>query len=157
VYSEPGRATTFKIYLPVVAAAADEKTGQEAADLPRGAETVLLAEDDDAVRNMTRNVLEDFGYTVIEAVDGEDAVRKFREHGERVDLLVLDMIMPRKNGKEACREIMEIRPGVKALFTSGYTADLVHKKGILEPGVNFIVKPSTPAALLRKVREVLDT
>jgi PAS domain S-box-containing protein len=156
VYSEPGRGTIFKIYLPVIALAATVQDEEKGGDIRRGTETVLLAEDDGTVRALSRRMLEDFGYRVIEAVDGEDAVRKFTENRDSVDLLVLDIIMPRKNGKEAYREINNIRPGIKALFTSGYTADIVNKKGIVETGQAFLAKPSTPAVFLNKVREVLD-
>ncbi len=156
VYSEPGQGTSFKIYLPLIAPASGRETGAAVDDMRHGTETVLLAEDDAAVRKLTGSVLLAFGYTVIEAVDGEDAVQKFNDHGDKIDLLILDIIMPKKNGKEAYQAIRKLKPGIKALFTSGYTADIVHKKGILETGLDFILKPSTPAAFLKKVREVLD-
>jgi PAS domain S-box-containing protein len=156
VDSEPGKGTTFKIYLPLVRPPAEEKNTKQPAAAARGTETVLLAEDDVAVRNLTRSVLEDFGYRVIEAADGEEAVRKFGENKGAVDLLVLDIIMPKKNGKEAYQEIRKIQPDIRALFTSGYTADIVHKKGILDTGLDFVLKPITPTEFLKKVREVLD-
>jgi CheY-like chemotaxis protein len=156
VDSEPGKGTTFKIYLPLVRPSAEEKNTKQPAAAARGTETVLLAEDDVAVRNLTRSVLEDFGYRVIEAADGEEAVRKFGENKGAVDLLVLDIIMPKKNGKEAYQEIRKIQPDIRALFTSGYTADIVHKKGILDTGLDFVLKPITPTEFLKKVREVLD-
>ncbi len=117
---------------------------------------MLLAEDDDAVRITTKKILEQFGYEVIEAVDGADAVRKVRKHGERIQLLITDVIMPRKNGKEAYDEIKSIMPGIKVLFTSGYPNDHIHKKGILDENLNFLFKPAAPAVLLSKVRQVLD-
>ncbi len=156
VESKPGRGTTFKIYLPMIESAAHEKFEREMAEIPRGSETVLLAEDDISVRQLTKNMLEDFGYTVIEAVDGEDAVRKFRENKDRIALLLFDIVMPKKNGREAYYEIKKIRSDVKALFTSGYTADIVQKKGIIDTGMEFILKPSTPTVFLQKVREVLN-
>ena len=156
VYSEPGRGTTFKIYLPRIASPADNGTTRRDDAVKGGSETVLLAEDDSSVRKLSKSVLEDFGYTVIEAVDGEDAIRKFNENREAVGLLVLDIIMPKKNGKETYVEIRKIKPGIKALFTSGYTADVVHQKKIMETGMDFIVKPASPTAFLKKVREVLD-
>jgi len=156
VYSEPGKGTTFKVYLPLTLSAATAAQGF-AAPLPqRGAETLLLAEDDDAVRKLTKTVLEDFGYEIIEAVDGEEAVRKFRENRERIAMLLLDIVMPKRNGKEVYQEIKKERPGIRALFTSGYTADVIHKKGILDDGLDFILKPVSPTDLLKKVREVLD-
>ncbi|OGW41905.1 MAG: hypothetical protein A2010_07315, partial [Nitrospirae bacterium GWD2_57_9] len=157
VYSEPGQGTTFKLYLPLTAGPDRRRSPSEfSADSQQGTETVLLAEDDEEVRRLTKTVLQDFGYSVIEAADGEEAVRKFLENREKVDLLVLDIIMPRKNGRETYLEIKAARPGIKALFTSGYTADVIHKKGILETGLDFVLKPISPTDFLNKVREVLD-
>ncbi len=156
VNSEPGKGTKFKVYFPLILSPADGASAEEAVTVPRGIETVLLAEDDGAVRQLTNNVLEDFGYRVIEAVDGEDAVKKFLANRDQIQLLVLDIIMPKKNGKEAYQEICKIQPGIKVLFTSGYTADIIHRKGILETGLDFILKPIAPAIFLKKVREVLD-
>ena len=156
VYSEPGKGTSFKVYLPLTASP-DRSPAAAMPDISdHGTETVLLAEDDREVRNLTRTVLEDFGYRVIEAVDGEEAVAKFLAHPGAVDLLVLDIMMPRKNGKEAYLEIKKARPGIKALFMSGYTADMIHKKGILEAGLDFALKPISPTDFLKKVREVLE-
>jgi CheY-like chemotaxis protein len=156
VYSETGQGTTFKVYLPLIASPADNETTHRDDAVKGGSETVLLAEDDSSVRKLTKSVLEDFGYTVIEAVDGEDAVRKFNENRDTASLLVLDIIMPKKNGKETYEEIRKIKPGIKTLFTSGYTADVMHQKRILETGLDFIVKPTAPTAFLKKVRQVLD-
>ena len=108
------------------------------------------------MRKLTKVVLEEFGYTVIEAEDGETAVRKFSENRDRIGFLILDVIMPKKNGKEVYEEAQKIRPDIKALFTSGYTANIIHKKGILDEGLHFISKPITPKELLEKVRIVLD-
>jgi CheY-like chemotaxis protein len=156
VTSQPGRGTTFNIYLPLIALSVPETKQAPVIVVPRGGETVLLAEDDNQVRSLTRTVLEDFGYQVIEAEDGDEAVRKFREHGDKVDLLVLDIVMPKKNGKEAYLAISDLRPGIKAIFTSGYTADIIQSKGILDTGMEFILKPISPTLFLQKVREVLD-
>jgi CheY-like chemotaxis protein len=92
----------------------------------------------------------------MEAVDGEDAIRIFNENKDKIQLLFLDVIMPKKNGKEVYDDIKKVRPDIKAIFTSGYNADIIHKKGILEEGLDFITKPISPEELLRKVREVLD-
>ena len=159
-YSELGRGTTFKIYLPLIQAEA-EVTGPvmpaaTTSGPPKGSETVLLAEDDSEVRKITRNILEGSGYRVIEAVDGEDAINKFLLNKDEIQLLIFDVIMPKKSGKEAYEEVKRIAPGVKALFTSGYTADIIHRKGVLEEGINFIPKPVAPDILLKKMREVLD-
>ncbi len=123
--------------------------------MSRGTETVLLAEDDDEVRILMRTVLKDAGYQVIEAVDGEDAIQKFKEN-DKIDLVVSDIIMPKINGKEMYREIKKIRPEIKVIFTSGYTADIIHKKGVFDLGLDFVLKPVAPGEFLQKVREVLD-
>ncbi len=156
VYSEPGMGTTFKIYLPLVMREAGEK---ERAALPApkgGTETILVAEDDAAMRRLIKDVLERFGYTVIIAEDGEDAINKFTELKERIALVILDMIMPRKSGKEAYESIKGVRPDVRTIFLSGYTDDSILKKGMPDEEVVFLLKPVSPNDLLRKVREVLD-
>jgi PAS domain S-box-containing protein len=158
-YSEPGKGTTFKIYIPLYKGEAIETATQWAAPTTtsmEGTETILIAEDDSDVRKLTEDVLKRFGYTVIEAVDGEDAIRAFKENKEKIQLLLLDVIMPKKNGKEAYDEMKKIRPDIKVLFISGYTANIIHKRGMLEVGLDFILKPVSPTELLRKVREVLD-
>ena len=117
---------------------------------------ILLAEDDAILRKLAKTVLEEFGYTIIEAEDGEDAIRTFKENERVVQLLILDMIMPGKTGREVYEEVRKIKPGMKALFTSGYSAESIHKKGMLDEGMDFIVKPVSPRNLLRKVRTMLD-
>ncbi|MCK9420903.1 MAG: PAS domain S-box protein, partial [Nitrospirae bacterium] len=158
VYSESGRGTTFKIYLPLIKAEADEETSLMAhTSMMGGVESILLSEDDADVRKLTKNVLEEAGYTVIEAEDGEEALNKFKENESSIRLLLLDVIMPKKDGKAVYEEIRRTHPAIKALFMSGYTANIIHKKGILEKDLNFISKPVAPAELLRMVRNVLDT
>jgi CheY-like chemotaxis protein len=158
VNSEPGRGTTFTIYLPLLKAEARPATPAESAPPPKGGtETILLAEDDTVLRDLARGMLEEFGYTVIEAVDGEDAIEKFRANRDRIQLIILDVIMPKKNGREVFEEVKKIKPGTKVLFTSGYPANIIQKKGILEAGINFIVKPHPPQELLRKIRAVLNS
>ncbi|HAK59110.1 MAG TPA: hybrid sensor histidine kinase/response regulator, partial [Nitrospiraceae bacterium] len=98
-----------------------------------------------------------FGYSVISAEDGEDAIAKFTENRDKIQLVILDMIMPKKSGKEAYEEIKRAGPGIKALFSSGYTADIISQQEILEQGVEFIQKPASPKDLLKKVRSVLDS
>lgn len=157
VYSEPGRGTTFKIWLPVVEDKAEKKLEVEACSSPKGGtETILVAEDDTSLRSLTRLVLESSGYKVITAEDGEDALTRFMENKDRIALVVLDMIMPKKSGKEAYEEISKVSPGIKTLFLSGYTMDLIKTQGIIEAGLDFIHKPARPRELLRKVREALD-
>ncbi len=155
-YSEPGKGTTFKIYLPLVKSRLPETKTREVVTPKGGTETILLTEDDEEVRDVTRHVLEEFGYTVIEAEDGEDAVIKFKEYIDRIQLVMLDVIMPKKNGKIACDEIKKIKPDVMVLFTSGYPADLIQKKGMCGERIDFIQKPAAPNMLLAKVRDILD-
>ncbi len=156
VSSELGKGAVFSIYLPLVAGGALEAEKKTPAVESRGGETVLLAEDDSEVRGLTKMVLENFGYRVIEAEDGEQAVKKFKERSAAIDLLVFDIVMPKKNGKDAYLEIKQSRPDIKVLFTSGYTEDIIRKKGLLDPDMVFILKPISPTMLLGKVREVLD-
>jgi PAS domain S-box-containing protein len=155
-YSEPGRGTTFRIYLPLIETPTKAKKQVAVPAIAEGTETVLLAEDDVAVRASTREILQEFGYRVIEAVDGEDAVNKFKKDRERIQLVLLDVIMPKKNGREAYETMKEIRSDIKVIFMSGYTADVIHKKGFLEGRFGLILKPVSPTQLLRKIREVLD-
>ena len=126
VESTVGMGTTFRIYLPVHHGAAEDVLSIELSPLEGGTETILVAEDDEAVRNLTSSMLEQFGYTVIQAVDGEAAVNKFMENRDKVKLLLLDVIMPKKNGKEVYEKIRIFEPDIKALFLSGYTADIMH-------------------------------
>ncbi len=156
VESAPGAGTSFHLFFPRTGKTERGSESLAAASLRGGHETILVAEDDEMIRNLTRSVLGEFGYSVIEAQDGLEAVRLFDENRDRIGLLLLDVIMPRKNGKAAYDEIRAIRPGVKALFISGYSADMIDKEGILEKGVSFISKPVSPTELLRKVRSVLD-
>jgi CheY-like chemotaxis protein len=125
----------------------------------KGHEIILVAEDNTDVRKAEKEILTESGYTVIESEDGEDAIRKFSENGNKknIDLLILDVIMPKKNGKEAYDAIRKENPHVKVIFTSGYTADIIQRRGILEEGSDFILKPFLPHKLLEKVRTVLDS
>jgi PAS domain S-box-containing protein len=158
VYSEPGSGTNFKIYLPL------RLTGEEFEEIKvkpvqysEGKnETLLVAEDQFHVREMMKKLLVKFGYNVILAEDGEDAVERFKANANTVDMVILDVIMPKKNGKEACDEIKKLRPDMKVLFASGYTADILQKRGIAEGDINFITKPVMPQDLLKKIREVLE-
>ncbi|MBF0506565.1 MAG: PAS domain S-box protein, partial [Nitrospirae bacterium] len=156
VYSEPGEGTSFRIYLPLIEDKVEDRIVSGQPDAIGGTETVLLTEDDSEVRQMVSGLLADFGYTVIEAVDGEDAVEKFREHKDNIHLVILDVIMPKKNGKEAYREVALMKPGIKVIFESGYPADVIRRKGIIEEGVEFISKPFAPSELLKTIRKVLQ-
>jgi CheY-like chemotaxis protein len=156
VYSEHGRGTTFKIFLPLTRTTVKLQPTFPVSRPAGGTETLLLIEDSDVVRRLFRDILSRQGYTVIEAVDGDDGIAKYNEHRETIDLLIVDVIMPRKNGREVYDEIRRLKDDIKVIFTSGYTADIITRKGILEGGLNFVSKPISPGKLLSKVREVLD-
>ncbi len=155
VYSELGRGTTFRIYLPLIRAEAEEIKPEAIQTVEKGTETVLLAEDETEVREFTRELLEENGYQVITAIDGQDAINKFKGYKNEIQFVLLDVIMPNKNGKEAYDEIKQIKPDIKVLFMSGYPADIIHKHGIIEKGFAYIEKPASPTKLLQKIREVL--
>ena len=157
VYSEPGKGTSFKIVLPRVAGpAVASRAGRVAARAAAGSETILLAEDDAIVRTMIATVLRGSGYRVVEAVDGADALDKWAAHGPAIDLLVLDVVMPKRCGREVYDAVSAARPGMPTLFLSGYTADIIHKKGIFDEGLQFLAKPLGPSELLTRVRGILD-
>jgi two-component system cell cycle sensor histidine kinase/response regulator CckA len=156
VESEIGMGTTLKIYLPI-AQKAEEARPPVGLPFDRGGtETLLVAEDDEIVRNYITSALTQFGYSVIQAENGEEAVRKFMANRGAIKLLLLDIMMPKKNGKEVYDKIRIFEPDIKALFLSGYSADIMGKKGLLEKGLNFLYKPIPMDELLRKVRSVLD-
>jgi CheY-like chemotaxis protein len=156
VESEEGAGTTFRVYLPLVSSHTPNVCSHEPFLPPLGVETILVAEDDDEVRNLDRSLLEECGYTVIEAVNGEDAVEKFSANADRIHLVILDVVMPKKNGKEAFDEIRRLRSGARAIFMSGYTSDILGKKGFIDQRNDFVEKPIIPLSFLKKVREVLD-
>jgi two-component system cell cycle sensor histidine kinase/response regulator CckA len=154
--SEPGRGTAFRIYLPVTITEAVQTTASVRPAAPRGTETILVAEDDVMVRGLVSDLLGQFGYTVVEAIDGEDAVVKFRDQMDSIQLLLLDVIMPKKNGRQVYEEIRSIKPGIRVIFTSGYPAEVFNGADSLAEGFTFISKPVSPSALLLKIREVLE-
>jgi two-component system, cell cycle sensor histidine kinase and response regulator CckA len=158
VYSEVGHGTIFKIYLPCVVSATEESAQRvEIERLPRGAETVLLVEDEISVRALAARVLRAQGYAVIEAANGDEALALAHDRGEAgIDLLLTDVIMPQIGGRELAARLKALLPQVKVLYMSGYTDDAIVHHGRLEPGIVFLHKPFSPAALARKVREVLD-
>ena len=157
VYSELGRGTTFKIYLPRVDAAPDTLLPAREPSTVAGTETILLAEDDAVLRPLARGLLEKLGYTVLDAADAEEALEAARQYPEVIHLLLTDVVMPGASGRELARQLENPRPQIKVLYVSGYTDDAIVHHGMLEPGLNFLQKPFTPTALARKVREVLDT
>jgi PAS domain S-box-containing protein len=156
VYSEKGVGTTFSIYLPLTTSAIMEETGGEEELPEKRAATILVADDDLLVRELSEKVLGMFGFTVITAEDGNDAVRKFQENKDTIDLVVLDIIMPKMNGKEVSEKVKEISPAMKTVFISGYPADFITSRGMLDEKIELIEKPFNPRNLLNKVREVLD-
>ena len=157
VSSEPGQGTIFRIYLPVTASGTqDDKKSLEAGLPDRGAEIILLAEDDVMLRKLAESVLKEYGYDVIAAVDGEDAVKKFMENKDSIRLLIFDLIMPKMSGKEAYDAIVKIRPNIKAIFASGYSPDIVRGRLSPEDNVTIVYKPVSTMDLLRIVRSVID-
>ena len=158
VYSEPGRGTTFKINLPRIEEELDTLRKRVETDFfPGGSETVLLVEDDELVRDLANRLLKQLGYRVLVAVNGEDALRVAREHdGEKIHLLLADIVMPQMGGKELADQFKILRPDVKVLYTSGYADDAIVHHGALDPGTHFLQKPFSLKTLSHKVRKVLD-
>ncbi len=153
VESEPGRGSTFRIYLPRV----EEADGEEQVDAPSGggSETILLAEDEREVREVVSAFLQEAGYSVIEAGDGEEAMRAAEEYDGPIHLLLTDVVMPRLSGRELAQRLLAERPATRILYMSGYTDDAVLRHGVLESEAAFLQKPFTADILQRKVREVL--
>jgi signal transduction histidine kinase/ActR/RegA family two-component response regulator len=157
VYSEIGRGTTFKIYLPLVEQPAETMPKQRGArELPRGTETILLTEDEDLVRRMTREMLEEIGYDVLEAGNGVEALEVAARYEGRIQLLLTDVVMPHMSGRELAEKLAAIRPDAAVLYMSGYTDDAIVHHGVLDLGVAFLEKPYTPETLAHKVRAVID-
>ncbi len=158
VYSEPGRGTTFKVYLPV----SDEslspvgRTVETSSNL-RGSETVLLVEDDEQVRDLARTILEKMGYTVLLAESGKEALSVLEAHDGPLHLLLTDVVMPGMNGRQLFERLSGTRPELKALYMSGYPGDVLAHRGVMDEGVHFLRKPFSIKALAIKVREVLDS
>jgi signal transduction histidine kinase/CheY-like chemotaxis protein len=156
VYSEVGQGTSFKVYLPRVdEGAQDYKRSAEPEDALQGTEMILLAEDEEMVRKLAREVLEMYGYKVLEAANGGAALLICERHEEPIDLLITDVIMPEMGGRELATRLSQIRPEMKVLYMSGYTDDAIVHRGVLDEDANFIQKPFSPQTLASKVREVL--
>jgi CheY-like chemotaxis protein len=158
IYSEAGQGTTARIYLPRVddAAVADREAGAANQHLD-GVETILLVEDEARVRKLIVDILSGHGYRVLEATRGEEAVRLCRLHKSEIHLSVVDVVMPEMSGPDLVRTIAPLRPGMRVLYISGYTDEAIIHHGILRSGAAFLQKPFLPDALVRKVREVLDS
>jgi CheY-like chemotaxis protein len=158
VYSEPGRGTTFKVYLPRLSDTTTvRKSTERLAQNAGGSETILLAEDDDAVRNLARRVLEHAGYRVLPADNGAEALRVSKEHEGTIHLLVTDMVMPGMSGTQLAERLRDTRPALRVLYLSGYTDAAVLRTGMLSASEQFLQKPFSPQAFGLKVREVLDS
>jgi PAS domain S-box-containing protein len=156
VYSEIGVGTTIRIFLPRIEEDADNEDRKEMTPEPAGKGVILLAEDEDAVRTLTKTILLESGYKVIEAENGIQAVEKFQQNRDEIDLVLLDVIMPRMNGKEACEEILRSKPETRILFMSGYTGDILGQQGLLSRGYGLIQKPLKPRDMLAIIREMLS-
>jgi CheY-like chemotaxis protein len=157
VYSEPGRGTTFKIYLSRHAGRTEEIREKSAVEVHWGrGETVLLVEDEVSILKMSRMMLERLGYQVLATTDPGKAGRLAAEHPGGIDLLITDVVMPGMNGRDLAERLRTVQPGMKCLFMSGYTADVIAHRGVLDEGVHFIQKPFSKAELAAKVRGVLD-
>jgi CheY-like chemotaxis protein len=157
VETAPGRGTTFRVLLPRCAEPAPASLATPAwREVPRGTETILLAEDDEGVRGLAAVSLRAQGYTVLEARDGQEALDVWQRQGARIDLLITNVIMPRLGGRRLAEVLSAARPGLRVLYLSGYTDDEVMRQGVLTTEAVFLEKPFTATALVRKVREVLD-
>jgi CheY-like chemotaxis protein len=157
VYSEPDKGTTFKIYLPRFEGDAAETIYESPAETPMGrGETVLLVEDEAAILNLGRVMLERLGYTVVTAGTPGEALRLAEAHAAEIRLLITDVVMPEMNGRELAVLIRDIKPGLECLFTSGYTANVIAHHGVLDNGVNFLQKPFSMKELASKVRQALE-
>jgi CheY-like chemotaxis protein len=156
VYSEVDKGTTFKIYLPQLGRSATILGEQKVDVAPAGSETILLAEDDDVVRKLSKAFLTRAGYHVLVANNGEEALAVFEEHADEIDLVLLDVVMPKLGGRAVFERIRQTHPHIRTLFASGYSMSAIHTNFVLEEGFALIQKPYERKVLLRKVREVLD-
>ncbi|MBU4126279.1 MAG: PAS domain S-box protein, partial [Proteobacteria bacterium] len=157
VYSEPGQGSTFKVYLPRAEGAADSEEKQQLPVIELdGSETVLIVEDDNGLRKFAQEVLLLHGYKVLDAENGEDALRVSQAHEGQIHLMITDVVMPRMGGKELSEKLQPFYPRMKVIYMSGYTDNAIVEHGVLAPGLNFLQKPFTPESLALKVREVLD-
>jgi PAS domain S-box-containing protein len=156
VESEPGKGSTFTVVLPSQPPPRGKGSGASLHAAPRGTETVLAVEDEDAVRRIVRIALESTGYRVLEARSGPEALVAAARHGGKIDLVLTDVVMPEMSGRELAERIRKEKPGIRILYMSGYTDDAIMRHGIVESGVAFLQKPFSPLVLARKVREVLD-
>ncbi len=153
--SEAGKGTTFKLFIPVTKEITGNFQRNEISTVVSGNETILLAEDNSNVRKIIITCFNELGYNIIEAIDGEDAINKFMENKQNINLLILDIVMPRKNGLEAYESISRHRPGIPTLFISGHDENLISKKGLYKENIDYISKPINPENLMAKARNIL--
>jgi CheY-like chemotaxis protein len=155
--SAVGQGTSFRILLPAVAEAVQPSVHPPVglATAPRGTESILLVEDEDAVRELVRRILEASGYGVIDARNGREGLKLCETHPGKIDLLVTDVVMPELGGRELAEAALKLRPGLKVVFVSGHTEDVILKEGV-QQGAAFLHKPFTPMQLAQKVRDTLD-
>ncbi|MEI7949658.1 MAG: PAS domain S-box protein [Gammaproteobacteria bacterium] len=156
IYSEPGHGSSFKIYIPRVDAASEWRSEATQAGLPQGMETIMLVEDEDAVRMVATLLLQRQGYKVYAFANGQAAIAAVQEMTEPLHLLITDVIMPGMNGRVLAEQLVALRPTIKVLFASGYTANVIVHHGVLKDGVEFLAKPYSQGLLARRVRELLD-
>jgi signal transduction histidine kinase/ActR/RegA family two-component response regulator len=159
VYSEPGTGSTFRVYLPTVTTDQEDDglhISSEAPRAPGGNETILLVEDEKIVRDIAESILKVLGYKVLTSGSGVDAINQVKKYNDPIDLLLTDVVMPQMNGRELADKISGIKSGLKVLYSSGYTQDIIARHGILDADIDFISKPYTLPILAKRIREVLD-
>ncbi len=155
--SQPGQGATFQIYLPCIESPLDESPSNDAEQFAlRGNETILLVEDDEAVRTLARRVLQQYGYKVLTAGRPGEAIQLYQQHADAIALLISDVIMPEMNGRQLAETLQADQPRLRVLYISGYTDDQIAQHGILQPGLDLLEKPFTSDKLARRVREILD-
>jgi CheY-like chemotaxis protein len=155
VYSEPGRGTTFKIYLPASDSGPVVETPADTEAAASGSETILVVEDQEEVRRFTCDVLRRYGYTILAAASGDEALSVLAEHAGSVDLMITDLVMPGMTGRELADRVAASRPGIPTLFMSGYSDEVATRQGVLGRDAAYLQKPFAPKTLADKIREVL--
>ncbi len=157
VYSEKGKGTTFKIYLPACERASEEIKGESTIkELPGGNETILIVDDNASVRQLIVETLKPLGYNCLQAASGEEAINLLREYKGKIHLLLTDVVMPGMSGRELAEAVQKERPDIKVIFISGYAENIITRQGAVERGIDYISKPITPVSLAQKIRQVLD-
>jgi CheY-like chemotaxis protein len=156
LYSEPGKGTTFRIYLPAASGTAEPRQPKRDEQVPKGTETILLAEDNEGIQEAAKEMLEKLGYKVILASNGSEAIQTFTDNPGQFDLIILDVVMPKVSGPAAFSQMMAVRPDLRVLFSTGYTAEAASLNSLLEQGASILQKPYSLKSLGQTVRSVLD-